>query len=228
MAGFALWPTPFTDDITVVPASFLEDVRVNMSRALNIGTGGSHTPAADAEIVGPNGLKLMGSLRLKYQSRSIVRRQPLVGRIDGTVWNYDTSVTNSLYIRQDTASAALRLVIPLINLPHGGTLTAVTLEVDGGNGHAADPIASPPLTLGVVRVAPGNSTTSLGSQNDTTTRATFEAVHNLTVSGLSETIDLVNNYYIATVIGEGAGTFVADNLLYSLSTTCSVTEQSEY
>lgn len=193
------------------------------TKAANVDEGSGHTPAANIELTGPFGLKLMGTQRLLYASRTPKRSQPLVGNLGA---NYSYSVAD-LEIVQDIAGS--EFVIPLTNLPNGAVLQKVWLRLIGAGGHGGPNMTATPPKLNVQRVAQDDAVpTDLGSTDDTTLIATYEAWHDLVVDTIAHTIDLTTYRYHIELEGEVGGDFQVGCRFNMLWTECDVTQQPEY
>ena len=217
-AGWAL-NAPFTS----AQSNALDIAHV---KSPNFDEGSDHTPAANIRLTGPQGLQLMGTQRLLYASRAIVRVQPLVlGNLSGT-FSY---VGSGLQLRFQQTGDGGDMTIPILNLPNGALLDSVTLGVKGAVGHTAGTITATPTTL-KVHTAPllVGAPTVLGTQVDTDVTATYEADHSLAVTALAHTIDLTTLAYAASIEGETGGDFQGGFLFYSLRVSCTVSDQSEY
>jgi len=221
--SFTLYMPAFVDDVSVIPAAYLNKMRVDSSRAIDGTAGGAYAPAADI-VLSTSSIQLAGVLRLKYVARPVTRRQPMLGNLGA---NYAHS-TGELIVEQTIAGG--EFIISLTNLPNGAVLDSVTVGLKGAAGHANDPVTA---TLPVVTVRSqdgiGGGPVPLGLQADTSAdRATYEAFHTITVAGIAHTIDLTTYTYDVEIDGEVAGDWVVGCEFYAVSVICTVSDQSEY
>jgi hypothetical protein len=92
------------------------------------------------------------------------------------------------------------LYIPL-RVPHGATLTAVDVYIQGASGHAGLPSGMPLINLHTVAI--DDNEVSLGDIFDSSaSTAAFQAVHAITLSGLSHVVDRVNQRLVILLNSE--------------------------
>lgn len=210
----------FEDELTSDQVNHMDE---SIVKAPNYAEGCAFTPTADIELT-TRGHKYMGSLRLQYEARTVVRQQPLIAQSMDSDWEY---VAEYGYLRQAGAGGGV-VCIPLTRLIHGAALTNAIVVWDADGVHAADP---PDVTFPILSLEYYNQlgvVTSLGTQTDTTTvRASYEAKHTITKTPAAHTIDLENNVYYVRFTGETGADYRAGGLLWSLRVTMSVSEQSE-
>lgn len=102
--------------------------------------------------------------------------------------------------------AAAPVFFPL-DVPHGATLTAVSIAVDPDSSHGTMTGVTRP-TLEVLKVDSAGAETLVGTQLDTNVLlAAYEAAHTIAVSGLSETINRSTYTYVAVLRGEDGANF---------------------
>jgi hypothetical protein len=205
----------------------------DLVKAPNFDEGSAHIPSADIELTGPFGLKLMQGLLLKYEPVTVVRRQSIVGNWTSGEWDY--LGPNSLILEQTAVSGGVTQVaiVPLIRLPHNGTLSTITVYWEGQTGHASDPIDSGGLVLpqlSAYYMTQTGGVNLLGNVSDLAgqSRAAYEATHAISLTGIAHTIDLVNNEYFIGFTGEYGTDYLAGGVFKSLKTWCEVTEQDKY
>lgn len=159
--AFTLWPTAFVAGVTQVTAAFLNQIRVDVSRALDGLNGGTYTLASLLELAGA-GLKVSGPLtatsttalqgattaddltmsgteRVKVASRTVTRMLPLLGFSPAnnetqTAWATTLSwnIGEVVNLIEDRTAA---WHVPL-DLPDGQVITQILLHVQG-TGHVA-------------------------------------------------------------------------------------------
>lgn len=216
------WATPFTDNVSVISADFLNSyVRTQIPKAIDGVGGGIYTPSAVIEIQGTAGLKLNGSgsaLRLQYGSESVTRVQL------GALENRDTGLTSYSGIAVSPGHVAYQ---HLDKLPDGSVLTAVSVYF------LRTPTGTLPGTrvqaaLFKIDVTTGAQTTVVADTQDTTsTLAAYEAHHgfSLTVGG-TETVDSSKFVYYVRVKGELSGN-TSTVVLYPGTATFAITSQDK-
>jgi hypothetical protein len=218
------WSTVFVDDVSPIPAAFLNGyVRTQIPRALDGVGGGSYSLAAPL-VLGGDVLRLADGNRLNYNSRNIPRKQSMIASTTSGNWSRTITPRGAW---QNTASGGT-LDIALDRLAHGQVLQTVTVRWQAASGHGALP-SLPSIEL--FRIADDGTSTSLGSQTDTSASVVaYETVHNITLggSGLGHTIDLESWHYVLVVTGETGANFVANAKPIQCSTLITVTSQPEY
>lgn len=169
-----------------------------------------------------SGITLSGLHRVTYAARTIIRQRAFNASSTSANWERAATPKGAW---QNTASGGT-LDIPLEGLPHGNVLQSVVLRWQGAGGHGALP-TMPSIEL--FKVNFDGTQTSLGSQADTAADVTaYEAVHSISLTGLSETIDYGTARYVLTVTGETGANFVANAKTWMVFCSCEVTTQTEY
>jgi hypothetical protein len=154
-------------------------------------------------------------------SRVITRIQDTFGGFSSASWSRNS---NGLWV-QLTANTD-EVLFPLNNLIDGASLTSVIVRVDGdlagGGSHGGLPATMPRLT--VYRRDDGASLTQLGQATDSSSSVgAYDAAHEITVSGLTDTIDEAKPYF-ASLRGEsGANSIAAAFALIHLRATFTTT-----
>lgn len=119
-----------------------------------------------------------------------------------------------------TNTAVADLFIPIEELPHGHTLTTVTMAVDPVAGHGGQPAVLPSISVYSVNLA--GVAALLGSGTHAWADvATYEAGFNLTASALAHTIDRSNTYWVKVIL-ESGGNSVTGCALLALSATVTI------
>lgn len=154
-------------------------------------------------------------------SRQLTLVLPMLGESASGNWSL---VSNEYGNWQNTASGGT-MIFRLL-LPHGQQLNAVTLRWKGAAGHGALP-TMPTVTLR--RIDANGGDTTLGSQTDTSGNVgAYEATHDITVSGLTHTIDRTLYRYVLTMVGETGGNFVANAKAVAVKATVTCTSLPEF
>jgi hypothetical protein len=216
------WATPFTDNTSLIPASFLNDyVRTQLPKALDGTGGGTYSPSVVIEIQGTAGLKVNGigtARRLQYGSESLTRVQlgPLENRSANTVSYSVISVAAGQVAYQH-----------LDKLPDNSVLTAVSvyfLRTPTG----VLPGTRVQAALFKTDVTTGAQTTVVAdTQDPTATVITYEAHHGFSIAvGGTETVDSSKFVYHVRIKGELAGNTSAV-VLYPVTATYTVTSQDK-
>jgi len=158
---------------------------------------------------------------LAFQEQSVTRV------IQGTPWSYsgwspDIPANGSNWT---VPSAQGILWIPL-TLPHGATLTEITLYHKGNAGHGAFPGGAPtmPVITLLRKVAATGVETTVGTFTDASaTAGAYEVIHAITLTGLSEVVDRTQQY-ILKLLGEGGANFIAGETFYCATATFSASQ----
>lgn len=160
--------------------------------------------------------------KVKLASRSITRIQPYFFVTEApTVWtaNFWGEAEQLLDNSTDPASCPIRV-------PHGAVLTAVSVRVAAVGGHGGLPGTMPRIF--VTRHNDTGAHTSLGNQIDTSaSTGTYQTAHDITLSGLSETIDRTLYRYSARLTGEAGANFIAGLRAVYVSCTYTITAYDE-
>lgn len=167
------------------------------------GTVTTHTASLASLVAGT--LAVAG---VKLTSQSITRlflawRDGNVGSVMG--WEADSGSGRA---RQIATAADLWFAL---DLPHGATLTGISIRVNPSDAHGGAPTQRPRFE--VYKVSSTGAATLIASELDpNVVLATYEAAHSISATGLSETIDRSAYTYVAVLRGED-GTNYADNLI---------------
>lgn len=216
----SLWSTVFTDNVSTIPAAFLNFVRTNLAKAVDGVGGGVITPSAVLEVQGTAGFKINGSgtaARLQYGSRSLSRVQT------GLLWNVTAGSFNAGLI---TVGAGQTGVQMFDRLPQGATITGITVYLSRTTPGVL------PTTRPTVALRKRNIVTAAGSavagptQDTTAVLATYEAHHPFAITGLSEVVDNRTTVYYLDFTGEVGGA-TSSVVLYPALLTYTVTDQDE-
>lgn len=214
-----------------LPSTHMTSVTSQLPYAIDGNAGGVYNPSADIQI-GTNTIKLLGANQLEYASRSVVRRHSFVtSRNDFNTGAPDWTINTNDTILQTTAGAYIYLW--LLDLPHDNELDEVEVGWKAAGGHAASPPTCAMPTLYVYSSAGTGANTLLGSQadNPAQSKASYEAEHAITVSGIAHTIDRELYTYTAVLCGEDVGAppdYLANGNITYLLTRCNVTIQPEH
>lgn len=209
----------FTDGQSTVPASWLNAVNDELPKAPDFSGGGTYAPTAPIIIPG-NRFQLSGTSNIALASRSITRHQTMLGYTESGNWTVrpygtwrNTAVGGTVYLSLD-------------DLPAGGTLTAIHLRWAAAGGHGGLPTLP---SFGAFQVDQDGTTTSLGTGTDpSATVGAYELVHDISLTGLTHTIDRPNTRYWLTVTGETGGFFVANAEAVSLRAVVTATQYYEW
>lgn len=160
---------------------------------------------------------LEAHLSAAVASRSVTRvQQAFFASTDLSVW----TVNQYGDAEQQTNDTLNYATCPLL-LPHGATLTQVYVRVLPSAGHGGLPGTMP--VVSVIRHAmPAH--TSLGSATDNSANVgAYEAVHNISVSGLSVSVDRSLYRYSVRLAGESGANFVAGMQAFAVVCTYTIT-----
>lgn len=185
---------------------------VDFTGNVNFASGGTVSFADDATWSGASNLPKLGS-------RSYVYTQSMISAAGDSEW---ISISVPGY-RTNNNATTYQLYLNLDNLPYLGTITAITAYVDPKNGHGGLPGTMPRLKLSS-RTHGSVGDTDVAQQTDTSANvAAYEALHTITLSGLSATIDGTKMYYVE-VQSEGGANALDFFQLMGLTVTCTVTQ----
>lgn len=185
--------------------------------------GGTYTPSATISI---DDLTIGGTERLKYASRSVTRSpiNYMAGwTSDATRWAM-TAVSQRPYWEQPNYGNANLLF--QMSLPVGSVLTSATAEIIGYS-HAGVP--NSPVSFEIYYSAfDGFSKVALGTSTDPSASAgAYDAIHNITLSGLSHTVLSTLMYWVRFTGESGANAAVGTRML-SFTSTVTMTAQDEW
>lgn len=112
---------------------------------------------------------------------------------------------------QSGTASALVLVVHLNDIPNGATVTRVDLIIDPAGGHAG---AGAGLTFPTLKFWKLNVSTGVATQIGTTTTdawnaGSYESIHPLIISGLTETIDWDTYRYVLEFTAEAGANYLA-------------------
>lgn len=178
---------------------------IDHTKAPNFDDGSAHSPAANIELTGPFGLKLMGAQQILLASRNVDRHQDMLGYTASANW-----VHRPYNSWRNTAVGGV-LFLPLNRLLHSGTLSNVYLRWCGAGGHAAFPAGAPIMPqFELWEIDSDGVAVSKGIATDTSaTAGIYEAPHWITLAPAC-VIDLATKRYSIEVTGELGGNFIAN------------------
>ncbi len=210
--AFTTYTPAFTDDVSVIPAAYLNQIRVDMGRAIDGTNGGTYTPTADIIINGGFSVQLGGTTKLKLASRSITRMQSAI-MSDGT-----TVHTGNSALVAPGATWYQSLLIP-----NGAVVTALTAYINP----ADDALPTTNATLAFIKLDVTTGTpTTVSTTVDPNTGAAYQAHHGFGPTGLSETIARAANRYYVSMAGEVGGDTDAFTW-FGTSVTYTITSQDD-
>jgi hypothetical protein len=194
---------------------------IDHTKAPNFDDGSAHTPAADIEITGPNGIELQGTLQLKYASQTTTRAQPLHmmgGNSAGWIFS-SASLSNQV--------AGAQTNIPLTDLSEGNALKTITLRFEGFTGHPNDPVVLGMPKFGLWKKDTNGTETQIGvDEVDAVTDQTlYQAAHDISMTDIGETIDLQNYSYFLKLFGESGANYQQDGQVHQIICVHTVTTQ---
>jgi len=218
----ATWNAPFTDNVSLVPAVFLNDyVRTQIPRAIDGVGGGTYTPTVVIDIQGTAGLKISctgAAARLQYGSRAVTRTStsPIVNTTTSTV-----SVAYGNVAAGDIATVALD------RLPDGSAITSVLIYHNRADGGVL-PGTKVQAALFKTNITTGVDTAIVALTEDPTTPVgSYEAHHSFTLTpGAPETVDNTQYVYWVRFDGETAPNALT-TVLYTPVVNLTITSQDE-
>lgn len=165
-----------------------------------------------------DGIKWLDDSKLDVavDPRSVTRvQQAFFSTDDATKWSINQYGDAIQELTHTTAYASSPLL-----LPHGAVLTSVSVRVVAETGHGALPATMPAIHL-IRHASPAH--TSLGSASDSSgTPGAYESTHNITISGLSVTVDRTLYRYSVRLSGEAGANFVAGLQAFTVSCTYTI------
>ncbi len=198
----------------VVTSAQLNKLDLDHVKSPNFDDGGAtYNPVALIQV---GGAGIQFNTQVLVSSRSITRVDASTPTTASATW--DLSADGTLF---QVADAAGKTFHPL-RLPHGQELTSVTMRVIGGPGHAGLPAQMPALEL--VSMNLSNITAVIGTAIDgSASVVTYEAAHDITIGGLTETVDLTTKRYFLALSGERNANYVSGLRAIAPLWTCTVT-----
>jgi len=197
---------------------------VSLAGGTTIPSGGSltcnagSTIALSATVTQPGGtvtfsdFTMSSTNNVKLASRSITRVQDKQAPL--FLASEFTASASAPMGYTDTATGKV-ISFPL-HVPHGAALTAVSITIDPPNAHGGAVMPTTPATLEIVRLS-GGTEASVGTQVDVGPTATYEAKHDLTVSGISDgVLNRATAQYFARLTTETGGTAISGTLVYPI------------
>ena len=213
-------------------SSELNTLDTDHTKAPNFDEGSTHSPAADIEMTGNYGIKLMGTSRLKLASRTIVRVHSIAPVYKSSSWTLD-----SYGMHTNTPSTG-EIVLEINNgeLGDGQLLDALLIRYKGGGGHSAFPPGKPGTmpTITLRRVDRDGTGVVLGENGTTsptvdgsTSNTNYQAAHDILIANIGHTLDLTQYRYLLEVDAESGANYQAGAMVTGLLTSCIVTSYSE-
>jgi hypothetical protein len=198
---------------------------------LSVPSGGIVTAAAGSTVTlaGTNvisgvttasDLTMTGTSRIKLGSRSVSRlaRSAPFGATNFTI-NVDSYVTQS--------STAASSVSWELDVPHGATLTSVSIEIQPV-AHGSLPATMPKLTVMVMAANHITGTIAGGPTSDGSgSVGAYNTQHPIAVSGLSVVVDRTQYNYWAKFEGEASTDSLTGLIAGTPSYTCTMTEMPD-
>ncbi len=216
-----------TQNVTTIDADEINNAGAAIESALD-GVGGSdgtpYTPATVLEL-GGLGLKLSettgAASNLQLASRSVTRFQNIpwiAGSGDWTVLQggmaSNVTLGDYLYVGLD--------------VPHGATLTSVTIYINPDGAHVGLPANMPRIRVSKIGIGGTETVIGVETTDATAFLVVYEAAHTITVSGLSEVIDRTAYRYNVRLQSESGANALAGMEYILTSTTCTVNSYTEY
>jgi hypothetical protein len=203
----------------ILPSTHMTTIAANQPKAVDGNGGGTWTPSAPIIL---NGSALQLGDQLFYTSRSVSRKQSYQAQTLSANWTLGPTYT----WRNDGAMPGGEIMFWLDRLANEAELTSLTMRWQGAAGHVGQPGTMPRLRL--MQYDQDNTETVLGSVNDTwTSIAAYQTAHDVTLSLVGVTLDLVQYRYMAEITGELGANYVAGAQVFSLTATMDITKQSE-
>jgi len=162
----------------------------------------ANTITVSANSIAVNVLTVSGIISVP--SASIQRESRGGVGMNHNTWIIDS---NGLYNNYDTTSAG-KMIVEL-DVPHGATLTDVTVFYRGASGHGALPATKPAMTVYSHNLNTDTQTT-IGTATDTAASVpAYEVAHSFGLSGLSTVIARTVTRYFVAISGETSTNAVA-------------------
>lgn len=210
--------------LEVLASAVMNLIRTAVNNSIDGANGGTYTLASKLTLNGTSMFELGDNLL--YTARSVVRNVPLCVTHKTADW----STNNGMQYYTTGTSSGQVIEAPLLGLPHGASLSTVTMRFYGGaaaRGGSA-PATMPRLRVMYVPLSTGTAT-QLATVDDTwSSEAAYEAAHDISCTSIGHTIDKTANlYYVEFRSESGANAYVGGTAI-GLKVTCSVSEQSEW
>jgi hypothetical protein len=157
---------------------------VNFDAASTITQEAGSTMDLDGTITVDN-FTLSGTNKVKLASRSITRACELTPTADPTEWLCDTVSGTGKWFALGNAA---EILTQPIHIPHGATITGVSVYVQGDSGHVGLPATPPKFYIHETDVTDG-TVTSYGPYTDASaSTGAFQAVHAISSGVISVSV----------------------------------------
>jgi hypothetical protein len=167
---------------------------------------------------------MTGTANVTLASRSITRIVETTPVSDTSQWAADPLTFGAFRALDTTAN----FLYYMIHVPHGVTLTAVSVYLEGLAGHGGLPATMPAVALITVTPSSGSSAITSGPTSDSSANvAAYEAAHAITLSGLSVSIDRTTKRYIVRVSNESSTNSLHYLTVYGVAVTYTTTAYDE-
>lgn len=224
----------WTDGVDTLTAADLEDFEQKIFESINGDEGGTWAPSGTV-VIGGSGVDLQGANHVLSGTLTVDGDIQLDGILDvgsglgsitfsgatgrpllGSRLLYRTSFSPFFQDNTKWVTDAGKLICAVVtnevgalmldHLPHGSSLLEVNVRVAGVLSGATMPTTMPTLQIWKRHVTSGTVTQIGTTTTDATAnQAAFEAIHLLTVTGFSETIDRANYVYYALLSSPAGG-----------------------
>lgn len=190
--------------------------------SLTVPSGATLNVQAGA-LTGFDVLRMTGTANVTLASRSITRAAEHSPMSTAANW-YADLFAPGIWDAADTT--ARTMVVPL-HVPNGVTITAVTVYLKGAGGHVGLPATMPYISLW--ENAPATTATLIaGPTTDSAANAAaYDAVHAVTISGLSITSSRASKQYLLMVVSETGANSIAGLQYHGSTVTYTTTAYDE-
>ncbi len=220
-----------TQDVSTIDADEVNSCGVQLTQALDMVGGGSYAQGADIAITGNKKFTWSSTGHFTFDnsvyvaSRSETRSIETTPTYDPTKW----AISEADGIASNTLFAGGPFILYPLDLPHGQTLTSVTVYYTGPGGHAAFPGGAPTLPTAVVEyIDTTGGGATVASQVDTSaTVAVYEAIHPIVVNCGGHAIVRSSRRYYVKISAEAGANGINGGIIYLLTRTVTRTTIGE-
>jgi hypothetical protein len=183
--------------------------------------GGATVPSGDTLTVAGAVSVTNTANTVTLASRDVDRSESGVGYADPTHWLIGS---DGLWRSQATTLCEYH---ESLGAPHGAVLKTYSVTYKGSAGHGALPANPPSVQIIKTNLATGSQTT-VGSQTDPSASVgAFEAIHLITISGMSETVNRTTHRYAVVIKSEFGANAQANAVYFGASRNTGVTRLDE-
>lgn len=215
----------------VKPSGWAFGERLTSAQMNSLDIDHSNSLDKTGDTIGSSAVVTWAGTNLPFlASRTITRVQHLLPLKDDNATAENWSFILTPFRWRNTGTTVGTIYLWLDNLIDAGTLTAVHVRIKGPSGHGAFPGGAPQF-MPTVRVWRGDPTlgteTALGSvaTDSSASAGVYEAVHDVSVTGLTEVISETDTkHYYISITSEGGTNVILGTEIHGVRTAQTVTQ----